>query len=129
MIPQRKKEGCRFHNENSDVVAHCLAQSAPPLRPLEQVVSWLTEGLVREGVEVTLDATADSQTRARLRAVAPRPYAEDDSLDPKVWECLHIAALFEKADRFDLIHNHFDFLPLTYAGLVETPVLTTIHGF
>jgi len=44
-------------------------------------------------------------------------------------ECLHIAAVFEQAEAFDLIHNHFDFLPLSYSGLVRTPVLTTIHGF
>lgn len=108
-----------------------IAWRTPPRHygPWEQVVSWLTEGLVREGVEVTLYATADSQTGACLRAVAPRPYAEDGSLDPKVWECLHIGALFEEAERYDLIHNHFDFLPLTYAGLVRTPVVTTIHGF
>lgn len=108
-----------------------IAWRTPPRHygPWEQVVSWLTEGLVREGVEVTVYATADSQTGARLRAVAPRPYAEDGSLDPKVWECLHIATLFEEAERYDLIHNHFDFLPLTYAGLVQTPVVTTIHGF
>jgi glycosyltransferase involved in cell wall biosynthesis len=42
---------------------------------------------------------------------------------------LHIANLFERAAEFDLIHNSFDFLPLTFARLVETPVLTTIHGF
>jgi hypothetical protein len=42
---------------------------------------------------------------------------------------LHIAYLFERAAEFDLIHNSFDFLPLTFARLVETPVLTTIHGF
>ena len=89
-----------------------IAWRTPPRHygPWEQVVSWLTEGLVRQGIEVTLYATADSQTSARLRAVAPRPYAEDSSLDPKVWECLHIAALFEEAERYDLIHNHFDFL-------------------
>ena len=108
-----------------------IAWRTPPRHygPWEQVVSWLTEGLVRQGIEVTLYATADSQTAARLRAVAPRPYSEDGSLDPKVWECLHIAALFEEAERYDLIHNHFDFLPLTYSGLVRTPVVTTIHGF
>jgi len=50
-------------------------------------------------------------------------------LDPKVWECLHISEVFEHADDFDLIHNHYDFLPLTYSRLVSTPVLTTIHGF
>jgi glycosyltransferase involved in cell wall biosynthesis len=93
------------------------------------VVSLLTEGLVARGVDVTLFATADSLTSARLAAVCPRPYAEDPPLDAKVWECLHIASLFERAGEFDIIHNHFDFLPLSYSGLVETPVVTTIHGF
>ena len=97
--------------------------------PWERVVSLLTEGLVARGVEVTLFATADSLTRARLVGVCPRPYSEDPTIDPKVWECLHIAAVFEQAEAFDLIHNHFDFLPLSYSGLVRTPVLTTIHGF
>ncbi|PWH13037.1 MAG: glycosyl transferase [Anaerolineae bacterium] len=97
--------------------------------PWERVVSLLTEGLVARGVEVTLFATADSLTQARLVSVCPRPYSEDPSLDPKVWECLHIAAVFERAAQFDLIHNHFDFLPLSYSRLVNTPVLTTIHGF
>jgi glycosyltransferase involved in cell wall biosynthesis len=46
-----------------------------------------------------------------------------------VSECLHIANAFERAEEFDVIHNSFDFLPLTYSELVETPVLTTIHGF
>jgi len=97
--------------------------------PWERVVSLLTEGLVERGLEVTLFATADSLTQARLAAVCPRPYSEDQSLDPKVWECLHISAVFERAAEFDLIHNHFDFLPLSYSGLVPTPLLTTIHGF
>src|SRR5439155_619042 len=58
-----------------------------------------------------------------------RPLAEDESLDPKVWQSLHIANAFEKAASFDLIHNHYDFLPLSYGGLVSTPLVTTIHGF
>ncbi len=89
----------------------------------------LTEGLVERGVDVTLYATADSETKARLRSVAPRPWSEDLELDPKVWECLHISAVFEEAAQYDLIHNNFDFLPLSYSGLVDTPLLTTIHGF
>jgi glycosyltransferase involved in cell wall biosynthesis len=97
--------------------------------PWERVVSLLTEGLVERGVDVTLFATADSVTQARLDAVCPRPLEEDPSLDPKVWESLHIANVFEKAQSIDLIHNHNDFLPLTYTGLVPTPVVTTIHGF
>ncbi|MBA3570534.1 MAG: glycosyltransferase, partial [Pyrinomonadaceae bacterium] len=97
--------------------------------PWERVVSLLTEGLVERGIDVTLFATGDSVTRARLVSVCPRPYSEDQSIDPKVWECLHISAVFERAVEFDLIHNQFDFLPLSYCGLVNTPVLTTIHGF
>jgi len=78
---------------------------------------------------VTLFATGDSQTIGKLHSICPRPYSEDQDLDPKVWECLHISEVFEHADKFDVIHNQFDFLPLTYSGLVQTPVLTTIHGF
>jgi len=97
--------------------------------PWERVVSLLTEGLVARGVAVTLLATADSITEATLAGTCPRPYSEDDTLDPKVCECLHISEVFERAGEFDLIHNHFDFLPLSYSGLVDTPLVTTIHGF
>ena len=97
--------------------------------PWESVVSLLTEELVRMGVDVSLFATGDSRTSGELIAVCAHPYSEDPSIDPKVAECLHISEVFERAGDFDLIHNHFDFLPLTYSGLVATPMLTTIHGF
>ena len=97
--------------------------------PWEQFASLLTEGLVAEGVDVTLFASADSVTSGRLASVVARGYSEDPDVEPKVAECLHIAHAFERADEFDIIHNGFDFLPLTYSGLVDTPVLTTIHGF
>jgi glycosyltransferase involved in cell wall biosynthesis len=58
-----------------------------------------------------------------------RGWSEDPSIDPKVAECLHISQVFERASEFDVIHNSFDFLPLTYSALVSTPVVTTIHGF
>ncbi len=108
-----------------------IAWRVPPRHygPWEQFVSLLTEGLVERGVDVTLFATADSVTTARLVATAPTGHSEDPGLDPKVWECLHISEAFERAAQFDLIHNNFDFLPLTYSGLVDTPVVTTIHGF
>jgi len=108
-----------------------IAWSTPPSHygPWESVVSLLTEGLVAHGIDVTLFATGNSRTRARLSHVCARGYAEDPRVDAKVCECLHIAALFEQADQFDLIHNHFDFLPLTYIGMTDTPVVTTIHGF
>jgi len=61
----------------------------------------------------------------------PRGYAEDPALYAKVFECLHIAAAFEQASSgaFDVLHNHFDFLPLSYSRLVRTPLVTTVHGF
>ena len=97
--------------------------------PWEQFASLLTEGLVERGLDVTLFATGDSVTAARLVSVVPRGYSEGGDAEPKVSECLHISEVFERAAEFDLIHNSFDFLPLTYSGLVTTPVLTTIHGF
>ncbi len=97
--------------------------------PWELFASLLTEGLVERGVDVTLFATADSVTAAKLVGSAATGYSEDPTIDAKVWEALHIAAAFERADEFDLIHNSFDFLPLVFSRLVETPVLTTIHGF
>ena len=97
--------------------------------PWELVTHLLTEALVARGVEVTLFATLDSVTAGTLDGVVPRGYSEDPSLDAKVWEALHIAHLYERAGDFDLIHNQADFMPLIFAPLVETPVVTTIHGF
>jgi glycosyltransferase involved in cell wall biosynthesis len=96
--------------------------------PWEQVASVLAEALVNSGMDVTLFATGDSLTRGRLSSVCPRPLGEYPA-DAKVWECLHISHLMERASEFDIIHNHFDFLPLTYSDLIRTPVITTIHGF
>ena len=95
----------------------------------ETVASNITEGLVARGWEVTLFATSDSLTRARLHAVVDQGYEEDRSVDPKVAEYFHISEAFEHAAEFDLIHSHYDFMALTYTRLVKTPVLTTIHGF
>jgi len=108
-----------------------IAWRVPPRHygPWERVVSLLTEGLVGAGVDVTLFATADSKTAARLSAVVPSPYEETPGMDAKVWEGLHLAHAFGRVRDFDLLHNHYDFLPLTYASLVDTPVVTTIHGF
>ena len=108
-----------------------IAWRTPPryYGPWEYFVHLLTEGLVAEGLNVTLFATADSITSGSLIAVCPGPYEEEPGMDVKVWECLHISEVFERAAEFDLIHNSFDFLPLTYTGLIKTPVVTTIHGF
>ncbi|WP_264067976.1 glycosyltransferase family 4 protein [Mycolicibacterium komossense] len=108
-----------------------IAWRTPPRHygPWEQFASLLTEGLVAAGHHVTLFATADSLTAATLAATAPCGWSEDTTIDTKVVECVHIASVFERAEEFDVIHNGFDFLPLTYSGLVSTPVITTIHGF
>lgn len=108
-----------------------IAWRTPPIHygPWENVTSLLCEGLVKRGIDVTLFATQDSQTAGKLCAVCKRGYEEDETIEPKVWECLHISEVFERAGEFDLIHNNYDFLPLTYSALVDTPVLTTIHGF
>src|SRR5438067_522212 len=95
----------------------------------ETVASNITEGLVARGWDVTLFATGDSVTRAHLHAVVNRGYEEDPAVDPKVAEYLHISEVFEHAAEFDLIHSHYDFMALSYTRLVNTPVLTTIHGF
>jgi glycosyltransferase involved in cell wall biosynthesis len=95
----------------------------------ETVAGNITEGLVARGWDVTLFATGDSITRARLHAVIGRGYEEDRAIDPKVAEYLHISEAFEHAAEFDLIHSHYDFMALAYTRLVKTPVLTTIHGF
>jgi len=95
----------------------------------ETVASNIAEGLVANGWDVTLFATKDSVTNAKLHAVVERGYEEDRGIDPKVAEYLHISEVFEHADQFDLIHSHYDFMALSYSRLVKTPVLTTIHGF
>lgn len=97
--------------------------------PWELFVSLLTEGLVARGVDVTLFATQDSLTHASLSGVVPTGYSEDDTLDVKVAEALHLSALFERASEFDIIHNSYDFLPLCFSSLVRPPMVTTIHGF
>ncbi len=108
-----------------------IAWRTPPRHygPWELFASLLTEGLVALGHDVTLFATADSLTEAKLRSAVACGWSEDEGIDPKVAECMHIANLFEHADDFDIIHNGFDFLPLTFSQLVDTPVVTTIHGF
>ncbi|MET0180588.1 MAG: glycosyltransferase family 4 protein [Novosphingobium sp.] len=108
-----------------------IAWRTPPrlYGPWELVTSHLTEALVARGVDVTLFATLDSQTAGKLAGVVPAPYSEDPGVDAKVWELRHLAHLFEQASRFDIIHNQADFPAHAFARLIETPIVTTIHGF
>jgi glycosyltransferase involved in cell wall biosynthesis len=113
-----------------------IAQVAPIARPvseataasIEQIVWLLTEELVRRGHDVTLFATGESQTSARLHAIYERGY--DD--DPNLWawdfhELLHVASAFERAEEFDVIHTHTYHFGLPFTRLVETPVVHTYH--
>jgi glycosyltransferase involved in cell wall biosynthesis len=108
-----------------------IAWRTPPKHygPWEQVTSLLAEGLVRRGVDVTLFATLDSQTAAILEGVCPHGYAEDDTLDGRVWEGLHVSYALERSADFDLVHNHLDWLPLAFSQHCRTRLVTTIHGF
>lgn len=108
-----------------------IAWRTPPRHygPWELVTSLLTEALVARGVDVTLFATQDSITAGTLAGVVPRGYEEDPAIDAKVWEYAHQSHLFARANEFDLIHNQADFPAHAYAPLIDTPMVTTIHGF
>ncbi len=108
-----------------------VAWRTPPRHygPWEQVTSLITEGLAARGLDVTLFATLDSQTAATLDGVCPRGYAEDPTMDGRVWEALHVAHVLGRSGNFDLIHNHLDWLPLAFAEQFKAPLVTTIHGF
>ncbi len=96
----------------------------------ETVASNIAEGLVARGYKnITLFATKDSVTKARLTGWIEKGYEEDKSQIPLVSTVYHIQKVMELADQFDLIHNNFDYIPLAFLRLIKTPMLTTIHGF
>jgi len=109
-----------------------ISRPTPPrgYGPWEQVAGDIAAGMVARGLDVTLFATGDSHTRAKLASVVPRGLADNRGLDDEVYSALHTSALFARAGEFDLIHNSFDWKPLTYAlATAKPPLLTTIHGF
>jgi glycosyltransferase involved in cell wall biosynthesis len=108
-----------------------IAWRTPPRHygPWELVTSLLTEALVARGIDVTLFATQDSITAAKLDGVVPHGYEDGPDLDAKVWEYRHLSHVFSRAREFDLIHNQADFPAHAFAPLVDTPMVTTIHGF
>jgi glycosyltransferase involved in cell wall biosynthesis len=108
-----------------------VAWRTPPLHygPWEQVTSSIAEGLVARGIDVTLFASLDSQTRATLDGVCATGYGDNPELDGRICEALHVAHALSRSAEFDLVHNHLDWLPLAFARLCGAPLLTTIHGF
>jgi glycosyltransferase involved in cell wall biosynthesis len=108
-----------------------IAWRTPPTHygPWERVTSLLTEGLVARGVDVTLFATADSHTAGTLDGISPHGYAEDPTMDGRVWEALHVAHALAGSTDFDLVHNQMDWLPLAFSAYCAAPMVTTVHGF
>jgi glycosyltransferase involved in cell wall biosynthesis len=95
----------------------------------ELVVGLLTDELVRRGHEVTLFATGDSISLAKLAAVHPRPLRHDSTIkEYSVYEMMHLASVYERAEEFDIIHCHTGYTGLAYAHLVTTPTVHTLHG-
>ena len=108
-----------------------LAESVPPpgYGGTERVVSYLTEELVKEGHEVTLFASGDSTTSARLIGCAPRSLRLDESVvDPIAHEVVQLEAVAAAADRFDVIHWHVDYFHFPMSRRLGIPNVTTLHG-
>ncbi len=108
-----------------------LWESVPPTAygGTERVVHWLTEELVHRGHEVTLFASGDSVTSARLVPVSPRALWHDPDIeDPFAWVMRELGMVFEQAEEFDIIHSHVDYFAFPFARMVRTPVVHTLHG-
>ena len=101
----------------------------PAYGGIELVVGLLTNELVRRGHEVTLFASGDSISLAKLVSVHPRALRLDHTIkDYSVYEMLNLASVYERAEEFDIIHSHIGYGALSYANLVTTPTVHTLHG-
>ena len=108
-----------------------LYESCPPklYGGTERVVSWLTEELVRLGHDVTLFASGDSRTKARLSAGAPRALRLDWSVkDPLSHHMVMLDQVVQQEDAFDILHFHTDYLHFPLTRLLTCPSVTTLHG-
>ncbi len=95
----------------------------------ELVVGLLTDELVRRGHDVTLFASGDSITLAKLESVHPCALRLDAVVKEYViYEMLNLSQVYERADEFDIIHSHIGCAALPYAALVKTPTIHTLHG-
>jgi glycosyltransferase involved in cell wall biosynthesis len=93
---------------------------------IERVVALLADGLVAAGHEVTLFASGDSQTRARLESVFAT--APSEWIGHTFWEMRHAVHAFRHASDFDVINDHTGLLGLALGGLVSVPFCHTVHG-
>ena len=101
----------------------------PAYGGVELVVGLLCDELVQRGHEVTLFASGDSMTLANLESVYPRSFRTDQIVqDYNVYEVLQLSRLYQQADNFDIIHSHVGYPAISYANLVKTPTVHTLHG-
>jgi glycosyltransferase involved in cell wall biosynthesis len=108
-----------------------LYESVPPQAygGTERVVAYLTDELVRQGHDVTLFASGDSETRARLVPVTPRSLRLDpESVDALAHHVLMLELVGRMADEFDVIHFHIDYLHFPFSRRLGLPHVTTLHG-
>jgi len=108
-----------------------LTEAIPPklYGGTERVVHWLTEELVALGHDVTLYASADSRTSARLEAPWPRALRLDGSVrDPNALHMLMLERVRRRADQFDFLHFHLDYYPFSLFSRQPIPFVTTLHG-
>jgi glycosyltransferase involved in cell wall biosynthesis len=108
-----------------------LTEAIPPrlYGGTERVVSWLTEELIALGHEVTLYASGDSVTSARLEAVWPRALRLDGAVrDPNALHMLMLERVYQCAADFDFLHFHLDYYPFSLFSRQPTPFVTTLHG-
>ena len=108
-----------------------LTEAVPPKRygGTERVVSYLTEELVSLGHDVTLFASGDSATSARLVPMWPRATRLDPEIHDPLAPVFHmLEQVYERADEFDVLHFHLDYLPFRLFSSQPTPFLSTMHG-
>lgn len=107
-----------------------LFESVPPklYGGTERVVSYLTEELVQQGHRVTLFASGDSITRAKLVPVVPQGLRLAQSADPLAAHMLSLAEVVSAAKEFDVIHFHIDYLHFPISRSLRLPQLSTLHG-
>jgi glycosyltransferase involved in cell wall biosynthesis len=108
-----------------------LTEAIPPklYGGTERVVSWLTEELIALGHDVTLFASGDSVTSARLEAVWPRALRLDGAVrDPNALHMMMLERVYRSASDFDILHCHLDYYPFSLFSRQSTPFVTTLHG-
>src|SRR5688572_10433884 len=110
-----------------------LVESVPPAKygGTERVISALTEELVKKGHDVTLFASGDSVTQAKLESVCKRSLRSTGIFDHRTRvgaSLVHIGNAYSHADEFDIIHDHCGVFSMPSAQICSTPVVTTVHG-